>query len=91
MIKDCKDQLSRLMGSSVSTSKLAARASAIVGRYWPELTGKQRIQLQHWLDAQYAESQKLVATSRLNERVRKAEMATGAIEAIKKKAPPERG
>jgi hypothetical protein len=45
MIKDCKDQLSRLMGSSVSTSKLAARASAIVGRYWPELTGKQRIQL----------------------------------------------
>jgi hypothetical protein len=90
-LEECKDQLLRLVRSQVPTSKLAARAGLIALGFWAELRGRKRSELQHWLDAQHAHAQQLIATSHLNAGVRKAEVMMGATDAIKKIAPPEQG
>ena len=90
-LEECKDQLLRLARSQVPTSKLAARAGLIALGFWAELRGRKRSELRHWLDVQHADAQQLIATSRLNAGVRKAEVMMGATDAIKKIAPPEQG
>ena len=90
-LEECKDQLLRLARSQVPTSKLAARAGLIALGFWAELRGRKRSELRHWLDVQHADAQQLIATSRLNAGVRKAEVMMGAMDAIKKIAPPEQG
>ena len=90
-LEECKDQLLRLVRSQVPTSKLAARAGLIALGFWAELRATQRSELRHWLDVQHADAQQLIATSRLNAGVRKAEVMMGAMDAIEKIAPPEQG
>jgi hypothetical protein len=90
-LEECKDQLLRLTRSQVPTSALAARAGLIALGFWAELRGRKRSELRRWLDVQYADAQQLIATSRLNAGVRKAEVMMGAMAAIKKIAPPEQG
>ena len=86
-LEECKDQLLRLVRSQVPTSKLAARAGLIALGFW----AASRSELRRWLDVQHADAQQLIATSRLNAGVRKAEVMMGATDAIKKIAPPEQG
>ena len=76
-LEECKDQLLRLARSQVPTSKLAARAGLIALGFWAELRGRKRSELRHWLDVQLADAQQLIATSRLNAGVRKAEVMMG--------------
>ena len=90
-LKECEDQLLRLARSQVPTSKLAAHAGRIALGFWAELRATQRSELRYWLDVQHADAQQLIATSRLNAGVRKAEVMMGAMDAIKKIAPPEQG
>ena len=90
-LKECEDQLLRLARSQVPTSKLAAHAGRIALGFWAELRGRKRSELRHWLDVQHADAQQLIATSRLNDGVRKAEVMMGAMDAIEKIAPPEQG
>jgi hypothetical protein len=92
LLDECKDQLLRLAGGSTPTSQLATRAAELAGGYWQEFDPQQRQQFQQWLDGLYADAQRLVAIGpAMNVKLRQAEVAMGALEAIKQKAPPARG
>jgi hypothetical protein len=61
-------------------------------RYWELLNPQQRERLRQWLHDMHTESRRTVRSPLvMKERLRRAEVAMSAIEAIKKIASPERG
>jgi hypothetical protein len=91
-LEECKDQLSRLATGSTATDQLAARAAQLVTKYWESLNPQERERLRQWLHDVHTESRRTVRSPLvMKERLRRAEVAMSAIEAIRKIAPPERG
>jgi hypothetical protein len=92
MLEEWEDQLSRLAAGSTATDQLAARATQLATRYWELLNPQQRERLRQWLHDMHTESRRTVRSPLvMKERLRRAEVAMSAIEAIKKIASPERG
>ena len=89
-LEECEDQLSQLAAGSTATDQLAARAAQLATRYWELLNPQQRELLRQWLHDMHTESRRTIRSPlAMKERHRRAEVAMGAIEAIKKIAPPK--
>ena len=87
-LDECRDQLLRLVASSMPLEQLAERAGQIAAGYWERLDLKQRQQFRQWLEGLHADAQRLVALGpAMDEKVRQAEVAMGAMEAVKKGSP----
>jgi hypothetical protein len=88
-LEECKDQLLRLAEGSTATNQLAKRAGQLTAGYWGMMDSQQWQQLELWLDALHVDSQRLVTPgSAMKEKLRQAEVAMGAMEAIEGLALP---
>jgi hypothetical protein len=91
-LADIEGQFLRLAARPTSTDTLAKRAGELAAGYWEQMDPLQQAHLQDWLDALRADLHRVVRpSSAKNERLRQAEVAKGAMEAIEGKAPPGRG
>jgi hypothetical protein len=89
--EDCTEHLILLASGPTPTDRLAARAHVLASDYWELLETDQRERLRVWLDAVHKESLRPVFGNARTEKLRLTKVALGAMEALKRKAPPERG
>jgi hypothetical protein len=91
-LREAKEQLARLAIGDVPTKQIAKRAAQMVRWYWGELSAGERLELRHWLKAVHAHSARIAERAVMNEKIRQAEMAIGALEALtnlESKAPKQ--
>ena len=89
--EECTEHLLLLASGSTPTNRLAIRAGVLVSDHWDLLDTDQRERLAHWLDVVHAESLLPVFGDARTKKLRMREVALGAIDALKRIAPLERG
>ena len=72
----------RLARGAIPTTQIAKHASQMVHECWQGLTMGERFDLRHWVNAVHAHSSRIAARAVANEKIRKAEMAIGALKAL---------
>jgi hypothetical protein len=89
--EECTEHLLLLASGPTPTNRLASRAGVLVSDYWELLDTDQRERLRVWLDVVHKESLRPVFGYAMQEKARLTAVITAAIDALKEKAPPERG